>query len=300
MRLGLTCPRFTWPGGDAAIAGRFADVARGADEAGLHSLWVMDHLFQIPNFGGVGEPMLEAYGALSYAAALTRHVTLGALVTGAPYRAPGFLVKQVSTLDALSGGRAVLGIGAGWFEEEARGLGLPFPPVAERFERLEETLRIALRMFAGDQEPFEGRHYRLERPVNAPAARPRILIGGSGERKTLRLVAEYADACNFLYGADVPHKLAVLRAHCERAGRPYEEIEKTLHLRVPGDASVDETVQRCGELAEQGIEHVIAALPDAADEAGLALLGEVARQVAGIGPATVTTPGRPSNAPGQV
>ncbi|WP_336204373.1 LLM class F420-dependent oxidoreductase [Nonomuraea sp. LPB2021202275-12-8] len=285
MKLGLTCPSFTWPGGDAAIAGRFADVARGADEAGLHSLWVMDHFFQIPNFGAAEEPMLEAYGALSYAAALTGRVTLGALVTGAVYRPPGLLVKQVSTLDALSGGRAVLGIGAGWHEEEARGLGLPFPPTAERFERLEETLLIAKRMWSEQDGPYEGRHYRLGRTLNSPQARPRILIGGSGEKKTLRLVAEHADACNLLYGADIGHKLGVLRAHCERAGRPYEEIEKTLHMRVPDGQSVGESVQRCGELAEAGIDHVIVAVPDAAAASSLARLAALAEQISGITPA---------------
>jgi F420-dependent oxidoreductase-like protein len=285
MRLGLTCPSFTWPGGDTAIAGRFADVARGADEAGLHSLWVMDHFFQIPNFGAAEEPMLEAYGALSYAAALTGRVRLGALVTGAVHRPPGLLVKQVSTLDALSGGRAVLGLGAAWHEEEARGLGLPFPPLAERFERLEETLRIAVRMFGEQDGPYEGRHYRLSRTLNSPQARPPILIGGSGETKTLRLVAQYADACNLLHGADVTRKLGVLRAHCERLGRPYEEIEKTLHLRIPDGQSVGESVQICGELAAEGIDHVIAAVPDASSGAALAHLAALAEQISGITPA---------------
>jgi F420-dependent oxidoreductase-like protein len=207
MKLGLTCPRFTWPGGDTAIAERFAAVARGADEAGLHSLWVMDHFFQIPNFGAVEDPMLEAYGTLSYAAALTGRVTLGTLVTGAVYRERGLLVKQVSTLDALSGGRAVLGLGAGWYEQEARALGLRFPSLAERFERLEETLQIAKQMWSDEDKRNEGSHYKLERTLNAPQARPPILIGGSGEKKTLRLVAEYADACNLLHGANVQHKL---------------------------------------------------------------------------------------------
>lgn len=285
MKLGLTCPRFTWPGGDAAIAGRFAAVARGADEAGLHSLWVMDHFFQIPNFGSVQDPMLEAYGALSYAAALTSRVTLGTLVTSCCYREPGLLVKQVSTLDALSGGRAVLGIGAGWYEREARGLGLRLPSLTERFERLEETLQIARQMWSEDDKPYEGRHYRLERTLNAPQARPPILVGGSGEQKTLRLVAEYADACNLLHGADVRHKLGVLRTHCERVGRPYEEIEKTLHLRIPDGQSVEESVQRCGDLAALGIDHVIVAVPDAAADSSLTHLAALAAQISAITPA---------------
>ncbi|MEV4114825.1 LLM class F420-dependent oxidoreductase [Nonomuraea sp. NPDC049695] len=284
MDLGLTCPRFTWPGGDAAIAGRFAAVARGADQAGLRSLWVMDHLFQIPNFGSAEDPMLEAYGALSYAAALTSRVSLGALVTGAVHRAPGLLVKQVSTLDALSGGRAVLGIGASWYEAEARGLGLPFPPLAERFERLEETLQIAQQMWSGQDKPYHGRHYQLERTLDAPRGNPPILIGGSGEKKTLCLVAQYADACNFLYGADVRHKLDVLRAHCERLGRPYEEIEKTLHMRIPEGQSVEESVQRCAELAALGIEHVIVVVPDPSEDAWLTHLAELAVRISAITP----------------
>ncbi|MFC6082987.1 TIGR03560 family F420-dependent LLM class oxidoreductase [Sphaerisporangium aureirubrum] len=285
MRLGLTCSRFTWPGGDAAIAARFAAVARGADQAGLHSLWVMDHLFQIPNFGQAEEPMLEAYGALSYAAALTTRITLGTLVTCPVYREPGMLMKQVGTLDALSGGRAVLGIGAGWYEPEARGLGLPFPARAERFERLEETLRIARRMAGGDDTPYRGRHYTLERPLNAPRARPPILVGGGGERKTLRMVAEYADACNLLHGADVRHKLGVLRAHCVRLGRPYDEIEKTLHMRIPDGETIEESTQRCVTLAAQGIDHVIVTVPDPSTGHWLSHLAALAARIAPVVPA---------------
>ncbi|WP_405148573.1 LLM class F420-dependent oxidoreductase [Sphaerisporangium sp. NBC_01403] len=289
MKLGLTCPRFSWPGGDTAIAGKFAAVARGADEAGLHSLWVMDHHFQIPNFGAAEDPMLEAYTALAYAAALTSRVTLGTLVTGATYREPGMLVKQVTTLDTLSGGRAVLGIGAGWYEQEARGLGFRFPPLAERFERLEETLQIARQMWSDEDKPYQGRHHTLERTLNSPQAlsrpHPPILVGGSGEKKTLRLVAEYADACNLLFGADVPHKLGVLRAHCERLGRPFEAIEKTLHMRVADGQSVDESVQRCGELAALGVDHVIVAFGDAAADTSLAHLAALAPQVSLITPA---------------
>ncbi|MGI5355602.1 LLM class F420-dependent oxidoreductase [Streptomyces sp. CA-252508] len=285
MKLGLTCPRFVWPGGDAAIAARFADVVRGAEDAGADSFWVMDHLFQIPNFGVTEDPMPEAYSILSYAAALTRRVTLGTLVTCVTYRQPGLLLKQVTTLDVLSGGRAVLGIGAGFHEEEHRGLGFRLPPVAERFERLEETLRIAKRMWSAEDTPYEGKHYRLARTLNSPQSltrpHPPILIGGSGEKRTLRLVARYGDACNLFHGADVRHKLAVLRAHCEAERRPYEAIEKTLHMRVPDGRSVDESVQLCGELAEQGIDHVIVAMPDPSTDASLTHLAELARQVRG-------------------
>jgi F420-dependent oxidoreductase-like protein len=295
MKLGLTCPRFDWPGGDAAIAGRFADVARGADEAGLDSLWVMDHFWQIPNFGSPGDPMLEGYGALTYAAGLTSRVTLGTLVTGVCHRPPGLLVKQLATLHALSGGRAVLGIGAGWDEEEHRAIGVRFPPAAERFELLEETLQFVRRMWSDEEDdaddadnelPYEGRHFTLPRTTGAPLlTRPPVLIGGSGEKKTLRLVAEYADACNLLGGADVERKLGVLRAHCERLGRPYEAIEKTLHLRIPGGQSVEESVRRCAELAALGIDHVIAAVPDAAADSALAHLAALASRIAGITPA---------------
>jgi F420-dependent oxidoreductase-like protein len=287
MRIGITCPRFVWPGGDAAIAARFADVARGAEEAGAAGLWVMDHFWQIPGFGEPGDPMLEGYGALTYAAALTRRVTLGTLVTGAGHRAPALLVKQLATLDALSGGRAVLGIGAGWDEEEHRGLGVPFPPVRERFERLEETLRIVRHMWSDGEEPYEGRHFALPRTGTSPRVTrpcPPVLIGGGGEKRTLRLVAGHADACNLLYGADVPRKLAALRGHCEQLGRPYEEIERTLHMRIPEGESVGESVQRCGELAALGIDHVIVAFHDAAADSSLAHLAALARQIAGITP----------------
>ncbi|MFF8832653.1 LLM class F420-dependent oxidoreductase [Streptomyces sp. NPDC015131] len=288
MKLGLTCPRFVWPGGTPALAARFGDVVRGAEDAGLDSFWVMDHLFQIPNFGAPEDPMPEAYSLLSYAAALTRRVTLGTLVTCVTYRAPGLLLKQVTTLDVLSGGRAVLGIGAGFHEEEHRGLGFRLPPVAERFERLEETLRIATRMWSAEDTPYEGRHYQLGRTLNSPQSlsrpRPPILVGGGGERRTLRLVARYADACNLFLGADVPHKLRVLRAHCEAERRPYEAIEKTLHMRVPDEQSVAETVQLCGELAEQGIGHVIVALPDPSTDAARTRLAELARQVRPLTP----------------
>ncbi|SCK17075.1 probable F420-dependent oxidoreductase, Rv1855c family [Streptomyces sp. WMMB 714] len=282
MQLGLTCPRFTWPGGDAAVAGRFAQVARGAEQAGVASLWVMDHFWQIPNFGAPGEPMLEAYGALSYAAAHTGRVTLGALVTGVGHRPPGLLVKQLTTLDALSGGRAVLGLGAGWDEEEHRAIGVPFPPAAERFERLEETLQIVRSMWSDDEEPYHGRHFSLDRMSTSPRLtrpRPPVLIGGSGEKRTLRLVARYADACNLFHGADVRHKLAVLREHCERVGRPYGEIEKTLHMRLPEGRSVAESVELCGEFASQGIDHVIVAPPDASDGATLGHLAELAEAI---------------------
>ncbi|MBW8483499.1 LLM class F420-dependent oxidoreductase [Actinomadura parmotrematis] len=261
MRIGLQVPSFTFDGGPERIGPSFARIAREADQAGLHSLWVMDHFFQIEMVGPADDPMLEGYSALAYAAALTERITLGTLVTGVTYRHPGILVKTVTTLDVLSGGRAWLGIGAAWNEEESRGLGVAFPPVAERFELLEETLRIAHRMWEGDETPFEGAHHHLERPLNSPPAltrpHPPILIGGSGEKKTLRLVAEHADACNLFDSPELPRKLDVLREHCENAGRDYAAIEKTALTNLPGEATADRAVDAIGALAGKGVDHVI-------------------------------------------
>src|SRR5437588_8652543 len=223
MKLGLQIPSLTWPGGPAEIGPTLTEIARTADSAGYDSIWVMDHFFQIRGVGAAEEPMLEAYTTLGVLAAHTQHARLGTLVTGVTYRYPGILAKIVTTLDVLSGGRAWLGIGAAWNEEEHVGLGVPFPPLAERFERLEEALRICLQMWSDDDGPFEGKHYKLARTLNSPQAltrpHPPILIGGGGERKTLRLVARYADACNLFAGPDeLPHKLDVLRRHCEEVG----------------------------------------------------------------------------------
>lgn len=195
MRIGLHTMKFAWPGGPAAIGPTLGRVLDKAEAAGVHSFWPMDHFFQIPIGGAPEDPMLEAYSTLAWAAARTRLMQLGTLVTGVHYRHPGVLMKALTTIDVLSGGRAWLGIGAAWNEEESRGLGVPFPPLSERFERLEETLQIAHRMFDGNDEPFHGGHYRLENPMNqpAPVRRPPIMVGGSGEKKTMRLVAQYAD-----------------------------------------------------------------------------------------------------------
>jgi F420-dependent oxidoreductase-like protein len=287
MRIGLQIPSFTFPGGPERIGPTFARMARDADQAGLHSLWVMDHFFQIPVVGPPEEPMLESYTALSYAAALTEHITLGTMVTGVTYRHPGILVKTVTTLDVLSGGRAWLGIGAAWNEEESRGLGVAFPPTAERFERLEETLKIAHQMWKGDESPIQGRHYTLERPLNSPPAarrpHPPILIGGTGEKKTLRFVAKYADACNLFDNDELPRKLDVLREHCEREGRDHAEIEKTSLTFLPtAGPSVDQAVDSVGRLAEAGIEHVIFSQSTGQDFPEL--LGETLRQTEKIVP----------------
>lgn len=232
MKLGLHISDFTWPDGPARLGPVLGDIAVAADDAGFDRVSVMDHLWQINMIGPPEREMLEAYTTLGFLAARTARVKLLTLVTGVVYRDPGMLAKMVTTLDVLSGGRAMLGIGAAWNEQEARGLGLPFPPTAERFERLEETLQICRRMFAGDDSAHHGRHYRLDRPLNSPAPlsrpHPPILVGGSGEKKTLLLVARYAQACNLFPGPELPRKLDVLRAHCEAQGRSYDDIEKTV------------------------------------------------------------------------
>ena len=264
MKLGIQVSDFTWPDAPRSIGPTFARIARDADQVGLSSLWVMDHFFQIGVNGPPEHEMLEGYAALAFAAGVTKRITLGTLVTGVTYRHPGILVKTVTTLDVLSGGRAWLGIGAAWNEWEHRGLGVPFASTRERFERLEETLQIAQQMWAGDESPFEARHYHLERPLNSPAAlstpHPRILVGGIGEKKTLRLVAQYADACNvFDMGPDkVQAKFDVIRRHCEAVGRDYDDIEKTVLSRVDFGVESDESiVDRVGRLRDIGTEHVI-------------------------------------------
>jgi len=231
MELGLHIANFTWPGGGPQLASSLASVAKTAEDAGFANITVMDHLWQIGVVGPPESEMLEAYTTLGFLAAHTERVQLHTLVTAVSYRVPGLLAKAVTTLDVLSGGRAALGIGAAWNDEESVGLGLHFPPTAERFERLEETVQICLQMWSTSEEPFDGTHYRLGRTLNSPASisqpRPRIIIGGTGERKTLRLVAKYADACNIFGGPEAAHKLDVLRGHCENEGRDYDSVEKT-------------------------------------------------------------------------
>jgi F420-dependent oxidoreductase-like protein len=257
VRIGLHISNFTWPEGAPRLGAVLADVATAAEEAGFERISVMDHLWQIRGIGPPEHEMLEAYTALGYLAGHTRRAKLLTLVTGVVYRDPGLLAKAVTTLDVLSGGRAILGIGAAWNEDEARGMGLLFPPTAERFERLEEALRICRQMFDGDETPFTGRHYRLDRPLNSPPPLSRlpILVGGGGERKTLRLVAQYADACNLFRSPELRHKLDVLKQHCETVGRDYDEIEKTVlynfDLGEKGERTGDIITDLRG-LAEQG------------------------------------------------
>jgi F420-dependent oxidoreductase-like protein len=276
MLLGIQIPDFTWPGAPATIGPTFRGIARDADQAGLASLWVMDHFFQISVVGPPENEMLDGWLTLAHAAAVTERITLGTMVTGVTYRHPGLLVKGATTLDVLSGGRAWFGIGAAWNEEEHRGLGVPYPPTAERFERLEETLRIALQMWAGDEQPFHGTHYTLERPLNSPppisAPHPKILVGGMGEKKTLRLVAQYADACNlFDIGVDgLRAKLAVLDGHCADVGRDPAQIERTV-------------LGHYGPYAELGIDQVIVSGPPVTDTGLFDELADLREQLGAIG-----------------
>jgi F420-dependent oxidoreductase-like protein len=284
MRIGLQVPSFTWPGGTAVIGPRLAEIARTAEDAGFYSLWVMDHFFQIRGVGQPDEPMMEGYSALNYMAGFTKQIKLGTMVTGVIYRFPGILIKTVTTLDVLSGGRAYLGIGAGWFEREALGLGVPFPSLKERFERLEETLQIAKQMWSGEVAPFEGKHFHLAETLTSPQPlskpHPPILIGGSGERKTLRLVAQYADGCNLFARAGVDtlkHKLDVLRQHCDDVGRPYQEIEKTALDTVylaPGQMSVDQVIASCRKMADLGFQQIICNMPNVFEIKPLEVFGK--------------------------
>ena len=261
MKVGLHVSNFTWEGGAAELRFRLADIAQRAELVGVDRISVMDHVWQIATNGEPEEPMLEAYTALGWLAAKTDRVKLLTMVTAVVYRDPGLLAKALTTLDVLSGGRAILGIGAAWNGEESRGLGLFFPPLAERFERLEEALRICTQMWSDDEGPFDGKHYHLARTLNSPQVlsrpRPPILIGGSGEKKTLRLVARYADSCNIMAHdvAAAAHKLGVLRQHCTSEGRNYDEIEKTAQTRFDlGEKgeNVQRTIDRLHELSELG------------------------------------------------
>jgi len=294
MKLGLQIPDFTWPGGAEKLGPTLATIARTADEAGFDKIGVMDHFFQIERVGPPEHEMLEAYTTLGFLATHTRRARLMTFVTGVHYRHPGVLAKAVTTLDVLSGGRAWLGIGAGWNEQESRGLGVPFPPLKERFEMLEETLEICLQMWSGNETPYRGKHYQLDRPLNSPQSlsrpHPGILIGGSGEQKTLRLVARFGDACNLWPTPEIPRKLEVLRAHCKAVGRDYDSIEKTamFHFDVGENGEkADEIVGRLRWLASMGIENVIGGVRDVWRIKPLEILGErVIPAVADLEPQT--------------
>ncbi len=291
MKIGLQIPNFTWPSGPARISHTLGEIARAADDAGFYSLWVMDHFFQIGLIGPPEMDMLEAYSTLGYLAAVTDKVKLGTMVTGVPYRYPGLLVKAVTTLDVLSGGRAYLGIGAAWFEQEAKALGIAFPPLSTRFELLEEALRIAKQMWSDDNGPFEGRHNHLAQTLCSPQPlsrpHPPILVAGGGEKKTLRLVAEYADACNLFGGPDaVDAKLTILKQHCDAVGRDYSTIEKTtlgtVHL-APGAMTSKDVISLCEALSAVGVDTAIFNLPNVHEIAPLEIFArEIIPAVAGF------------------
>lgn len=281
MELGLHVSNFTWPGGPSAIAADLRKVAVAAEDAGFAKLSVMDHVWQIHVVGPPEHDMLEAYTTLGFLAAHTSRIELVPWVTAVVYREPGLLAKLVSTLDVLSEGRAWLGIGAAWNEDEAHGLGLPFPATAERFERLEEALQICLQMWGDDESPYEGKHYTLGRTLNSPQSlqrpHPPILIGGGGERKTLRLVAQYADACNLFPGPDLERKLDILRGHCADVGRNYDDIAKTVMMPLDLGANgekVEEILGRLQQLAALGVTHVHSSVPNVSTITPLEIIGE--------------------------
>ncbi len=281
MKLGVHVSNFTWPGGPERIASDLTRIASGAEDNGFDKLSVMDHVWQIGHIGPPEHEMLEAYTTLGYLAARTSKIHLLAWVTAVVYREPGLLAKAVTTLDVLSEGRAYLGIGAAWNEDEARGVGLNFPPTAERFERLEEALEICLQMWSEGDGPYNGTHYQLARTLNSPQAltrpHPPILIGGGGEKKTLRLVAKYAQACNLFASPDLSHKLDVLRGHCDDLGRDYDEIEKTVMGPLdpgPDGANVEGLLASLRELADLGIIHYHGSVPDVASITPLDILGD--------------------------
>jgi F420-dependent oxidoreductase-like protein len=261
MKLGLHISDFTWDGGAGELRFKLGEIAKSAEDGGVDRISVMDHVWQIGHIGPPEHEMLEAYTALGWLAARTERVKLLTMVTAVVYREPGLLAKAMTTLDVLSGGRAILGIGAAWNADESAGLGLPFPPVSERFERLEEAILICKQMWSGDEGPFDGKHYQLARTLNSPQSlsrpHPPILIGGSGEKKTLKLVARYADSCN-IAAYDLPEaarKLGVLHEHCVNEGRDYDEIEKTAQTRFDlGEKGekVNQTIEQLHAIAEAG------------------------------------------------
>jgi len=283
MKLGLHISDFTWDGGAPELRGKLGEIARRAEEAGVDRISVMDHVWQIGPLGPPEHEMLEAYTALGWLAAKTERVKLLAMVTAVVYREPGLLAKAVTTLDVLSGGRAILGIGAAWNEDESKGLGLLFPPVSERFERLEEAILIMKQMWSGDQGPFDGKHYHLARTLNSPQVlsrpHPPILIGGAGEKKTLKLVARYADACNIAaYSLDeTARKLDVLRQHCVNEGRDYDDIEKTAQTRYDlgeNGENVNRVIEHLHRVAELGFSQVHGSLLRVSQPGQLDLLAE--------------------------
>jgi F420-dependent oxidoreductase-like protein len=262
MELGVHFMNFSDLGGNTQLGPKLAATAQAADEAGFTLLTMMDHWFQMEGFAPPQEPMLEGYTSLGFVAGRTRRLTLGLMVTGVTYRHPGLLAKIVTTLDVVSEGRALFGVGAAWYQREHEGLGVPYPPLSERFERLEETLQICKQMWSDNDGPYEGKYYQLAeticspRPIQTPG--PKILIGGGGEKKTLRLVAKYGDACNlFALGVDeVKRKLDILKKHCEAEGRDYDTIKKTMQGGGDPLSDIDGFLREMEQYAALGISLV--------------------------------------------
>lgn len=273
MNIGLQIPSFKYPGGTVAIRPKLKEIVTTAEEAGFYSLWVMDHYYQIKGLFGEAytDPMLEAYTTLGYFAGLTEKARLGVLVTGVIYRHPAVLMKMVNTLDILSGGRAYFGIGAAWYEDEAKGNGIPYPPTSERFEQLEDSLKLAKALWASDEISFTGKHFSAPaitnnpRPLSSP--HPRIMIGGTGPNKTLRMVAQYADACNigdWVGSENMQKSLDTLKGHCEALGRDYDTVEKTClgTVNLSAKDTVSSVISRVKELSAMGFTHAIFNMPD--------------------------------------
>ena len=273
MHIGLQIPSFKYPGGTAAIRPKLKEIVTTAEESGFYSLWVMDHYYQIKGLFGEAytDPMLESYTTLGYFAGLTEKAFLGVLVTGVIYRHPAVLMKMVNTLDILAGGRTYFGIGAAWYEDEAKGNGIPYPPTSVRFEQLEDSLKLAKALWDSDEISFEGKHFSAPaitsnpRPLSTP--HPRIMIGGTGPNKTLRMVAQYADACNigdWVGAKNMQIALDTLQVHCETLGRDYATIEKTslCTVNLSGNDTVDSTIQRIRDLSAMGFTHAIFNMPD--------------------------------------
>lgn len=273
MHIGLQIPSFKVPSGATQIRPALKDVVTTAEGAGFYSLWVMDHYYQIKGLFGEAytDPMLEAYTTLGYFAGLTEKVFLGVLVTGVIYRHPAVLMKMVNTLDILSGGRAYFGIGAAWYEEEAKGNGIPYPSTSERFEKLEDSLQLAKALWNSDETSFAGKHFSAPaitnnpRPLSSP--HPRIMIGGTGPNKTLRMVAEYADACNigdWVGTANMQKALDDIKRHCDALGRDYASVEKTClgTVNLSAKDSVSSVISRVNELSGMGFTHAIFNMPD--------------------------------------
>jgi F420-dependent oxidoreductase-like protein len=286
VKLSVNVTNYSWSNG--GVVGGLDDLAAAVENAGLDTVWVTDHLLQADPASTPGAEILEAYTTLGYLAARTKRVRLGAMVSPVTYRAPSLLIKQVTTLDVLSRGRAWLGIGAGYHEEEAQAIGLSLPPVRERFEALEEAVLLAKQMWSGNTTPFAGRRYRLDRPISSPPPttrpHPPILIGGAGEQKTLRLVAKHADACNLFdipdSGATIRRKLDVLAEHCREVGRPFSEIEKTVSTRLNRDESSEAFADRLLALADLGIEHAVAITDHAFVDSDITTLARTAAAIA--------------------